>query len=276
MKKFLFLLLLPFVLFSQNNYAIDFESTNSQYIIEGTTTWGSTVTQGHISFWIKPESVSGNITLFSLASTSNNFDRFLVQIRSGYIATNSWYNGGGGNYTLVTSTTTEITAGNIYFITISKGSTKHRIWVNNIEQTTVVSVTDHAQKNMWFSTLSDIDFVTIGAYYIGTTPNVGGYFDGVMDEFNFFNNLADQTIVEGEYNSGIPKDLSNNTGWYGSVRMEEGTGTSTTSTDGLVFDFTNTPVWIASPFGWYSGDTGQDKGFKEYNKRIICKTRKNR
>lgn len=258
MKKLLLILLLPILLIGQNNYAIDFELSSSSFIREAVAGYRSGDTEGYISFWIKPESIA-NMDFICISDEGGgvNFVRFAIN-SSGYIRTLNWRSGGGASASTVTSTTTVLSAGNNYHIVAGTGTTKHRIWVNGIEQTTAVTG-DGVDDNIWFGDLTGADNFIVGK---GATTVSFSYYDGIIDEITVGSVSPDQTIVDALYNSGTPKDNSSVTGYVESIRMEEGTGTSTSSTGSLVLDFSNA-AWIASPFGWDAGETDTDKGFKK-------------
>ena len=62
--------------------------------------------------------------------------------------------------------------------------------------------------------------------------NAENFYDGMVDEVAIFNILLDSNDVSGIFNSGVPYDISSNSGtydkaanlvWYG--KMEAGSGT---------------------------------------------------
>ena len=204
-----------------NTYSLSFDGTNDYIQTSYLPSAGSTFSA---SFWMKTSDTSSSMGFFSMMTGMGTFGAFLLMPSS----TKGWYYGwydvvrnaraemGGANATLA------VRDGNWHHIAMTISGTTVKIYTDG----TIVG-TDTAPHAYSGPTSSSYNYV------IGRGYAVGAYqYNGLIDEFSFFETELTASQVSDIYNSGVPTDVSASFSPTGYWRMgDNDSGTGTTVTD---------------------------------------------
>ena len=152
-------------------------------------------TTGSLSFWAKPNGTTGSV--FCLEKSAGSPFAFSLF---------GWETTGGGRYHVVferTSPGTVIAAygaaaasGSWHHVVVTQDGSAVKIYTNAVESTTGTNSGD------WFSWVTGADNARIGQYYFNG-PVAGGWFDGQIDDFRYYQNtVLTQTDVNNIYRGG--------------------------------------------------------------------------
>lgn len=259
--RILWFLIFPFMIFAQNNYSIVFDGTGD-YLKETVANYRSGDSQGSISYWMKPTTITGDnrcVFVSSDEAGTNNWLRSMI-FDTGDLAEIGNRDGAAAN--LVTGSTTITIDSWWNFIIVSNG-TAYSLYVNGNDETE--NARAGSDDGGWFADVSARDNVTIGGH---EHTSVLDLFIGNIDEVRVFTSALDAGQVASIYNNGTPNgsfDYSS-VGQVMYLNFEEGTGTSTSDQTGsLVFDFQGDPQWSTDTPGWEGGDNpGEFKSFSGF------------
>lgn len=272
MKNLIIALFLTLPVWAQNNFAVDFNSSQGDLLRVAVANYRASDEVGFVSLWVSLDAFS---TLNSLWGSSQES----TTLR--YVA-GRYYNNSAGNYFLALLQTNNdalsaigpsgalSTATAYHFVFGSDGSAT-LIWINGVAiANTAWAGTDAGD---WFAdTPTGRDNFTVGALRATTTLSPT---DGKVDEVSVHNVTPTQALVDAIYNGGTPRDVRNigSSGVVNYWRFEEGTGQyafDSVGSDTLVFGDDATveaddPAWIAAGLGWDAGKT--DPGFPRFPNR---------
>lgn len=175
------------------NSAYDLESTESDYISMSdniASVSGDNI--GSISVWVKPESIPTTGAIWGFGDLGVSTARIRLHVES---ATNKFhiYSNTGTAYSLYGNTT--ISVGNWYHVVVTQDASNYKMYVNGVLQTLTGT-----NGGAWFN-----DVTTPDVWVIGHRPYaVDSFWDGLIDEFSYWNKTLNSTEISELYNSGAP------------------------------------------------------------------------
>lgn len=255
MKRILFILLIPFLVFAQNNYSLNFDGDD--YVEEVVADWRGSDESGTVSFWFNISDLSGTGGAHIFTSSDE-------------VLTTRWW----ANYVFLdndeieqgsrtpgildlhsSSTTSPLTTGKWYNVIVWSNGSTISCEIDGVAQT--ISMRVGINQGTWMGDIIERDNITIGIIHDSGFHNG---FTGLVDEIRYFKTVLSSAQKASLYNNGTPNANFDTTG-TGQIfycNFEEGQGTSTTDQiGGLVFDFgagAAAPSWSTNTAGWQGGN----------------------
>jgi len=210
--------------------ACDFESTNSEYLsITDANQLGLDVTGSYsLSGWFKAESFTTDTAFYIVSKWAGSDASYLNGIRD--------ISGNRSLKTLLYNDADPADNKNLFSstFTFNTGSWYHLVWVFDISTETGTWYSNGTQINSSQNTaINDINNGA-GAFNLGGSAILGDYFDGLIDEFTFFDYALSGSEVTSLYNSGTPLDYVSSGGGT-STATSTATSTSSVNSDDIVF-----------------------------------------
>jgi len=198
-----------------NTYSLDCDGSNDYVtmgdidVLDGQDTFT-------VSAWIKLDDLPGEGSRYVIVSKDNAYELY-VRNYSGEIAIYLRLNNGSVNYSVVT-----LNADTWYHLVASHGASG----IGGTNLYFIGIVTQHSPRGTQITISNTSDSLIIGGR--------GSYFTyGLIDEVALWTTDLDADAITQIYNSGVPIDLTSDSGNYdnsdtlvGYWRFEEGTGTS--------------------------------------------------
>lgn len=236
---------------SFNTYAIDFESTSSQYGATANTALLNGVNKMTVEAWVKPETVSSTHTILSrwVVSPANSL-LFIFDIDVGVPKFIISPDNSGTKTASATSAT------------ISTGSWQH---VAAVYDGTQATNGDRVVLYINGSPVATTVEASFPATLYGSAPdspiqlaryNEVNYYDGIGDEFRIWNTARTAGEISANYQSEL---VGNESGLIFYLPCDDGTGTTVDDISSSNLDVTlyNTPTWSTDvPFVGTSGTSG--------------------
>ena len=246
-------------LWPQNNYAVDFNSSQSDLLRAAVANFRASDQVGFISLWLILDSPAQFNTIWGSSDEATT-----VRYVGG-----RYYHNYLGNYTTTILQTNndalsaigqdrQLSGSTVYHLVMGVNGSQALVWINGVKTTNNAIAGSDAGD--WFADTQLRDNFTLGAIRATSTLLP---MDGKIDETSVHNVTPTQAIVDAIYNNGTPRDVTSVSG-AGVVnywRFEEGTGQyafDSVGSDTLVFGDDATveaddPAWVASEFGWDAG-----------------------
>ena len=229
-----------------NSYSVNFDGSNDYLNVSGFNP-NSLIGTGDMTFsaWFKIDIDSAVQRIMYMGHPTNNEDYLTLFFRN----TNntlelSARSGDAGNAAITGSTT--LSTSTWYHAAFTRTGSTCTTYLNGSQEG---AVTD-----------SEFSVALGSTFMLGTFKNVASYLDGFLDELAVWDVALDADAVTAIYNSGVPTDLTSDSGNYdnsgdliGYWRMEENTGTSVadSSTNSNAATLTNGPTFSTDvPVAW--------------------------
>lgn len=170
--------------------AVDFESTNSQYMSIADNAFISFTTSFSASFWWKPETVTNGDMFLRKYGAAGARDYIYEQaVTAGNMSPRLEYFDNAYRDGL-TSATTAVSAGNWYHIVITFSSGSIIYYINGSKLGNTITPNNLA--------MADGN----GTLYISSSNGAGQYIDGLVHQMLLYNKVLTATDVTNLYNSG--------------------------------------------------------------------------
>lgn len=184
----------------QINYAASFNGSDSKITLPTGSPFNDSDTIKCISAWIKPNTTTSNVYIFSLSSTTDSKDYFtfdwIQSTWSGVPDLRVRVQNGGSSQRL--DATVGVTATNEWKHVVAQlGSSEVELFIDGVKQTVTFSKAGSATDAWWISNISYATAVQglIGQYRAVTPLNA----DGLIDQVRLFNKALSQSEVDTLY-----------------------------------------------------------------------------
>jgi hypothetical protein len=214
-----------------NRYAIDFDGTND-YLQSSSTSQSYTL--GTLSLWFKPDStISSSSSDQALVGFNSDYHSIILGSATGTLGNEVvMIMTPSVNYAY-TSTTASISTDWHHLVVVwDSVASEYKIYLDNVQVKNAQSTGTPAQ-------------MSVDDVMIGYRDQLGGYFDGKIDEVSIFSTSLTTAQITTMYNSGVPSDISSLSplSWWRMLDSDGGTGSSVTDDGSL----TNNMTLVNSP-----------------------------
>ena len=195
-----------------NAQGSSFASTNS-FIFDGNDDYidcnsaSSSISadnEGTISVWAKADTLANIIACISVSSSQKQFISFGISGTTGGLQV-QMKNDGGSTTGWILRQDTSLTLNTWHHLALVQDGVEPILYVDGVvvSQTFVIST----NKQKWVNDFTGTaNLINIGR--LKTALYNQGFFDGLIDEFSYFNSALSSTDIETIYNNGVPNNLN--------------------------------------------------------------------
>ena len=233
--------------FGRYGQAAVFNGSSSKITLPSGSPFNDSDTIKCISAWIKPNTTTSNVYIFSMSSTTESKDYFTFDwIQSSWTGVPDLrvrvQNGGSSNRL---DATVGVSATDDWVHVVAQlGSSEVELYINGVKQTVTHTTSGNATNSWW---ISNINYDTAETGLIGQYRYVSGLnADGTIDQVRIYNSALDATAVANLYNEKqayITKNASDPFGDGDEIafyKLENNANDSTGSYNGVASNVTFT------------------------------------